>query len=81
MPATSQLCDRCGVKWKQDGELCRECARATGAFTKTMQDLERERLERQRERAASRNVIDGSPRADVVRVIRGVEWIVAWDGS
>lgn len=85
MPLTSQLCDRCGVRWKQDGSWCRGCAIETGLL-QTLVEAERQRrlrLQADQERVRSQTATDPdrSPRPDLVRVIRGVEWIVSWDGS
>lgn len=76
MPATARLCDRCGVRWKQDGEWCRRCADETGQ-TRTAFERERDRVARQQ--AAIVRV--GPPLPHRELTLNGVIFEVMFDGS
>ena len=73
-------CVDCGRRWKQDGDLCRQCARENGVDHR--RERAADRLARQQAELAKlqRKVPkpDGPKR---VRVIRGVEYEVVWDGT
>jgi hypothetical protein len=72
-----QRCVGCGWRWRQDGGLCRSCARAGGDTARTA-DRDAESLARQRARQA--RPAAGAVPALAVRVIDGVEYVVVYDG-
>lgn len=78
MLSWTRLCDRCGLRWKQEGDLCRGCASATGATQQTTMERDRERLARQQKPIV--RVAPALPPSRSVRV-DGVEFLVMWDGS
>lgn len=76
MPAPQSLCERCGRRYKQDGQLCRSCAKETGAFT-TCQAADRAHVAAH----LPPPVIVREARPSRTRIVNGVEFEVVWDGS
>jgi hypothetical protein len=76
-----QACQRCNVRWRQKGVLCRSCERETGVDNRSLFERQKEKVERDHERSSRLTRVEyTSPPLRTV-MIRGREYDVVWDGS
>lgn len=77
-------CQSCGLRWEQDGGVCRRCAQVPGVWTRQALAQDRTRLVRQQALAATARRVPASelqPRDPRAVTIGGRGYLVMWDGT
>lgn len=76
----SQLCERCKLRYRQEGVLCRSCRRELGDHVGNF-EREAEWVREKQERLDALRRPAPPARAPRTIIVNGVEYEVKWDGT